>query len=121
VLDAVELAMPRLREAYMDQKALRIAEDAERYADRYRVEAEKMRAREAERRWKGEPLDELEVRKVASFLKSYNEMIRGEDFVVREVRGRARESRRFALAAAMLAAAALFAGGPYLPAPAHVR
>jgi zinc/manganese transport system permease protein len=113
VLDAAELAMPRLKEAYMDEKALRIAEEAERYAERYRGEAEAVRAREAERRWKGEPLDELEVRKVASFLKSYNEMIRGETFVAREVRSRAREAQRGWIGAALLLAAALVIGVPY--------
>jgi zinc/manganese transport system permease protein len=106
LLDAIEWAFPRVRHAYMDPKALGIAEDADRYAGRYREEAQKLRAREAERRWKGEPMDELEVRRVASFLKSYNEMIGGETFVAREVRSRARESRRLWLAAAMLLAAA---------------
>ena len=64
-----------------------------------------MRARDAERRWKGAPLDELEVRRFASFLKSYNEMMTGENFVVREVRSRARERYRWLLAAVLLAAA----------------
>jgi zinc/manganese transport system permease protein len=56
-----------------------------------------LRASEAERRWKGQPLDEIEVRRTASFLKSYNEMAKGELFVVREVRSRAREANRFAI------------------------
>ena len=114
LLDAMEYAFPRVRHAYMDAKAIAIAEDAEQHAARYRGEAEKVRARESERRWQGEPLDELEVRKIASFLKSYNEMIRGEAFVVREVRGRAREARRAWLAAAMLLAAFGVAGAPLL-------
>jgi zinc/manganese transport system permease protein len=106
LLDTLEAIWPRVRHAYMDDKALAIAQDAESYASRYRTEAERMRAREAERRWKGEPMEELEVRRTASFLKSYNEMIGGETFVAREVRSRAREERRFAIAALFLVAAA---------------
>jgi zinc/manganese transport system permease protein len=101
LLDLLERVFPAVRSAYMDEKALEIAADAERYRERYRDEARKLRALEAERRWKGEPLDELEVRKIASFLKSYNEMMKGEEFVVREVRDRAREARRWWIAAVL--------------------
>lgn len=108
LLDTAEHLAPKIRAAYMDEKSSRIAADAEAYAERYRGEAAKLREKEAERRWKGEPLDEIEVRRVASFLKSYNEMIKGETFVVREVRNRARTERRFAIAATLLLFAALF-------------
>lgn len=97
VLDALEHAVPALQGAYMGEKELAIAEDARKYAERYRGDAAKLRASEAERRWKGQPLDEIEVRRTASFLKSYNEMAKGELFVVREVRSRAREANRFAI------------------------
>ena len=76
-------------------------------------EAAQLRATEAERRWKGEPLDEHQLRRTASFLKSYNEMIRGEEFVVREVRSRAREAWRFAIAAAFLLAALAITPWPW--------
>jgi zinc/manganese transport system permease protein len=102
VLDALEHAVPALRSAYMSGKDLAIANDAGQYAERYRGDAARLRAMEAERRWKGEPLDEHQVRRTASFLKSYNEMIQGEVFVIREVRSRAREANRLAIGAAFL-------------------
>jgi zinc/manganese transport system permease protein len=102
VLDALERAFPAIRSGYMDEKARGIAADAGAYAVRYRGEAEKLRASEAERRWKGEPLDEIQVRRIASFLKSYNEMIKGEEFVTREVRGRAREAHRWLIGGVFL-------------------
>jgi zinc/manganese transport system permease protein len=102
VLDALERVFPAVRSAYMDEKALAIGAEAQRYGERYKVEADKLRAREAEHRWKGAPLDEAEVRRIASFLKSYNEMTRGEQFVVREVRSRAREARRWWIAGVFL-------------------
>ena len=99
LLDAMERAFPAVRSAYMDEKAQALAAEAARFAERYRDEAAKLRAGEQERRWKGAPLDELEVRRIGSFLKSYNEMTHGEEFVVREVRSRAREERRWWIAA----------------------
>jgi zinc/manganese transport system permease protein len=115
ILDALERAFPAIRTAYMDDKSIAIGAEAERYGERYRAEAETLRAREAERRWKGEPLDEAEVRRIASFLKSYNEMTRGEQFVSREVRIRARESQRWWIGAVfMLVALSL---GVSLPRP----
>ncbi|HEX7560049.1 MAG TPA: metal ABC transporter permease, partial [Usitatibacter sp.] len=58
VLDSLERAFPAIRGAYMDAKSLAIGAEAAAYGRRYRDEADKLRAREAERRWKGEPLDE---------------------------------------------------------------
>ena len=112
LLDAVERAWPGVRHLYMDAKARAIAEDAESHVVRYRDEADRLRAREAERRWKGEPLEEIEVRKIASFLKSYNEMIAGEAFVMREVRSRAREERRLWLGGLLLLAAVAIGSVP---------
>ena len=89
----------------MDEKAQAAAAEAAQYAQRYRDEASKLRAREEERRWKGEPLDELEVRRIGSFLKSYNEMTRGEEFVIGELRGRAREKNRWWIAGVLIALA----------------
>ena len=111
LLDSAEAVVPAVRNAYMDAKARAIAADAEEYRARYERDAQALRTREADRRWQGEPLGEMEVRRIASFLKSYNEMIKGEAFVAREVRDRARESSRWAIAV-VLAAGALAAGAP---------
>jgi zinc/manganese transport system permease protein len=111
LLDALERAVPSVRSTYMTDKDLAISKDAEQYAERYRDDAARVRAREAERRWKGEPLDEFEIRRTASFLKSYNEMIQGEVFVVREVRDRAREANRWLLAGALIAAGLVLVAG----------
>lgn len=122
LLDMLERFVPAVGDAYMDTKSVAIAADATAHAERYRGEAEKLRAREAERRWSGTPLAEEEVRRFASFLKSYNEMANGEAFVVREVRGRARAARRLPIATVFLLAAALVAPwwprkNRYLPLP----
>jgi zinc/manganese transport system permease protein len=102
VLDALERMFPAVRTAYMDDKAMATSADAERSAQRLRDDAQKLRAREAERRWKGEPLEEIEVRRIASHLRSNHEMTKGEEFVVREVRNRARRANRGWIAAVFL-------------------
>src|SRR5205814_3090891 len=105
LLDALERMYPALRAAYMDEKSLAIARDAEAYEERYGLEGQRLRDREAERRWKGEPLDEMEVRRIASVLKSYNEMMQGERFVVKEVRSRERERHRGWIALVLMGSA----------------
>ena len=60
---------------------------------RHRREVERLRALEREARWQGEGLSEEELRRIASFQQTYNEMGRGERFVQDHLRaiGRARE------------------------------
>jgi zinc/manganese transport system permease protein len=59
----------------------------------------------------GEALDDLTVRRISSFIKSYGEMRRGEEFVKREVRARARERIRWIVGGAVLLAALAIAPG----------
>lgn len=119
VLDALESAFPAVRAAYMDAKSRAVVEDASRYLERYRGDAEKVRANEAERRWKGESLPEEDVRRIASYLKSYNEMMKGETFVIREVRDRAREGNRWTIGGIFLLIAASLVVS--LPRRSHMR
>lgn len=106
VLDALESAFPAVRAAYVDARGRATIEDANRELERVRVEADNLRASEAEHRWKDDALPEEDVRRVASFLKSYNEMMKGETFVVRRVRDDARAANRFAIGGVFLLIAA---------------
>jgi len=51
------------------------------------------------------------VRRISSFLKSYGEMRNGEQFVMGEIRARARERLRWPLGAALLMAGLLLVPG----------
>ena len=53
-------------------------DEASARAKRYRRQAEELNARETASRWQGVALNDDEVRRVSSFLKSYNEMLKGE-------------------------------------------
>ena len=109
LLDGAEYLFPAVRGLYMtpvEQAAYR--ESAEQ-AERYRREGEKLNEREARSRYEGRQLDAMELGRLASFLKSYGEMRRGEQFVMAEVRSRARERNRAGLGAALaIAGLALF-------------
>jgi zinc/manganese transport system permease protein len=84
---------------------------------RARVEA--LNAEERERRWRGAALTQDEVRRIASYQQSYNEMGKGERFVQDHLLARARERERWwvSLPVAALAALGLGAMARLLPLP----
>jgi zinc/manganese transport system permease protein len=102
LLDAVEYAFPSLREAYLTRAEADTYRDARAYAERYRREADALNEMETRSRAEGQALDDLLVRRISSFIKSYSEMRRGEEFVQREVRARARERIRWVVGGALL-------------------
>ena len=105
LLDALEHAAPGLRQAYMTRPEAAAHADAATHAERYAREAEHLNEREARSRYESRALDDTEVRRISSFLKSYGEMQKGERFVMREVRSRARERLRWWAGALALALA----------------
>lgn len=109
LVDSAERMFPALRGLYMTPVELAAFQDSADQAERYRREGEKLNEREARSRWEGKRLDESEVRRLSSFLRSYGEMRKGEQFVMGEVRDRARERSRWSLGAALaVAGLALF-------------
>jgi zinc/manganese transport system permease protein len=92
---------------YMSRNEMQVYTDADEYAQRYTREAETLNQKEAQSRWQGEPLSDSEVRRISSFLQSYNEMRKGEEFVKREVRARARDRVRSRISGLLVIAAFL--------------
>lgn len=64
---------------------------------RNRAEVERLRAAEREARWRGDGLGEEELRRIASFQQTFNEMGRGERFVQDHLRAVARRRERWTL------------------------
>src|SRR5207253_1988475 len=114
LLDAAEYLVPSLRALYFTAGEAEVFADASRHAERYRLEAEKLNEFETRSRSQGAALDDDMVARISSFLKSYGEMGRGEQFVMREVRARARERVRWMAGAGMLVLA-------FFVAPSGVR
>ena len=111
LIDAIEYVVPSLRAIYFTAGEAEVYADARQYAERYRLEAEKLNEIETRSRSQGAALDDYMVARISSFLKSYGEMRRGEEFVMREVRSRARERVRWMAGAVMLVIALLVAPG----------
>ena len=111
LLDAAEYTLPALRTFYFTAGEAQAHADARQYAERYRNEAERLNAFEAQSRARNEALDDAMLARVSSFLKSYGEMTRGEEFVMHEVRSRARERTRWVIGAGLLGLAVVLLPG----------
>ena len=109
LIDLAEYAVPQLRSLYFTSSEHAAYADAGAYAERYRREAEALNERERRNRTEGETLDDFTVARISSFLKSYGEMRKGEQFVMGEVRARARERARWGVSFALLLLALLAA------------
>ncbi len=103
LLDLAEAWSPALPTLYMNVGYAQIFADAQADAERFRREAQRLDDIEARRRWDGQPLDDYQLRANTSFQRVYGEMRRGEEFVMREVKGRAREEVRWVGGALMIA------------------
>ena len=113
LIDLLEQAAPALRHLYFTKTEADAYQDADEYAERHRLAAEQLIEQERRSRTQGEALDETAVQRISSFLKSYAEMRKGEQFVMSEVRGRARERAGWSVSLCMLAAALLLAPLPW--------
>jgi zinc/manganese transport system permease protein len=113
LIDLVEHAMPALRSLYFTAAEQVAFADAGAYAERYRREAEQLNEREQRNRTEGEAFDDFSVARISSFLKSYGEMRKGEQFVMDEVRARARERVRWSASFGLLLFALLLAPVPW--------
>jgi zinc/manganese transport system permease protein len=67
-----------------------IYDSATRDMARFQREVDQLNAREKAARFQGEPLSDEEIRRIASYQQSFNEMARGERFVQEVLRGKAR-------------------------------
>jgi zinc/manganese transport system permease protein len=113
LLDVAEYAVPALRHLYFTPAEEATFVDAGAYAERYRAEAEQLNDLERRKRTEGEALDDFALARISSFLKSYGEMHKGEQFVMTEVRARARERVRWVLSAGFLILAMMMVGVPW--------
>jgi zinc/manganese transport system permease protein len=113
LIDTVEYAFPSLRALYFTRAEAATFADAGAYAERYRIEAERLNDLEKRSRSEGEAIDDFRVARISSFLKSYGEMRKGEQFVMDEVRARARERIRWSAGLALLVLAVPLAPVPW--------
>jgi zinc/manganese transport system permease protein len=72
-----------------------IYESATRDTARFQTEVDQLNAREKAARFQAEPLSDEEIRRIASYQQSFNEMARGERFVQEVLRSKARARERW--------------------------
>ena len=108
LLDSVERYVPSFRNTYFTKDEEVMHADAQRYVARYTAELNRLGEMEARNRYENTETDDFLVQKISSFQQSYNEMIKGETFVMREVRSRARERLRWPAAVIALLLFVLF-------------
>ena len=113
LLDIAEYVAPSLRTLYFTRAEVTTFADASEHAERYRMEAEQLNERERRNRTEGHAFDDFTVARISSFLKSYGEMRKGEQFVMGEVRMRARDRIRWPAAFVLLAGALVLAPVPW--------
>ena len=114
LLNAAEAFFPSVRWAYFNAQETAIYEDAQAYAARYAGESLRLGNIERSGRWQNASVDDDAVKRIASFQQSYNEMTKGEQYVMKEIRSRARERHRLSVAlaaAGMLALLTVWIGG----------
>lgn len=102
VLDAAERIAPWVRGLYMTRVEQATLADAASAAERYRLEAERLNQIEKRSRTEGDKIDDAQTARISSFLKTYGEMRKGEQFVMGEVKARARERNRWWLGSGLL-------------------
>jgi len=74
-------------------------ESATRDVLRFQAEVDRLDAMEKTARYQGKPLSDDEIRRIASYQQSFNEMTRGERFVQETLRGKARTRARWIIGA----------------------
>jgi zinc/manganese transport system permease protein len=72
-----------------------VYQSATRDMARFQGEVDQLNAREKAARFQSEPLSDEEIRRIASYQQSFNEMARGERFVQEVLRGKARARERW--------------------------
>lgn len=98
LLNALEAFFPAVRSAYFNARETATYEDAQAYAERYAAESLRLGSIERSGRWQNASIDDAAVKRIASFQQSYNEMMKGEQYVMKETRSRARERHRLPVA-----------------------
>jgi len=116
LLDAFEAWQPGIRAVFLTPQERAQWSDARHDARRYRAEVERLRTLERDSRWQGEAASDDELRRLGSYTQTFLEMQRGEQFVERALRNKARERQRWILGvpALLLAVAALLGVAPGL-------
>jgi zinc/manganese transport system permease protein len=114
VLALLEAAVGLGPEPFLNEDERATYEDAAATAQKLKGEIDGLNARERTARFQGAELSDDDVRRIGSYQRSFNEMARGELFVMDVLRGRARERQRWYVGVPLATAAAAILIAPPL-------
>lgn len=95
LLDLLEARFPQVRAVFLTPAEQEIFLDAVASRAKVRAQAQRMNEMERRSRWQGKELSDDELRKLSSYAQTFQEMQKGEEFVQREIRNKARERQRW--------------------------
>ena len=111
-LNSLAKLVPALHTWTMSAPEQRVVTESLTYAKRHQAEAERLNRMEADDRASGTLSDE-KLAKIASFIKNYNEMRTGEEFVAQETVARARVRNRWWLGLGQAGLGVIICGAAY--------
>ena len=112
LLNSVARLVPAVHTWTMSEPEQRVVTESLTYAKRHQAEAERLNRMEADDRASGNLSDE-KLAKIASFIKNYNEMRTGEEFVAQETLARARVRNRWWLGLGQVGVGVMICGAAY--------
>ncbi|MEH2549225.1 ferric-dicitrate binding protein FerR (iron transport regulator) [Bradyrhizobium sp. AZCC 2262] len=107
MLDLLEWASGIGPEAFLTPIERAVYADAARDAGLRQSQATELTNLERQSRWQGAELSDEAVRRLSTFQQAFNEMARGEEFVLKSLSARARERERWDVGAPLLTVAVL--------------
>jgi zinc/manganese transport system permease protein len=107
VLEFVDAVSGMHSQRFLTPEEQRMYADAVQSARLRHAQAAQVTLQERDSRWQGEGLSDDAVRRLGTFQQAFNEMARGEDFVLRQLTARARERQRWTEAPVVMAACAM--------------
>jgi zinc/manganese transport system permease protein len=96
-LDAVESAVPQVRDPFLTEDEIETLRDTEDSLARAQLELDRLRRMEQDARWGTLALDPEREERLRQFIAGRAELVAGDQLVLRTLRAKARERQRFPL------------------------
>jgi zinc/manganese transport system permease protein len=97
LLDALEIRYPTIRQVFLDLRERQLLDQAQNGTTQNQSKLQRLDAIERNSRWQGAELTGEELWQLTSYTLSFQEMEKGEQFVQRELRNKARDRQRLVL------------------------
>lgn len=97
ILDSLEIYQPKLQSLFLAKDEMDILTDAQVSSQYLRSQIINLDLKEQESRWLGEGMTDEDLRTMTSYTLSFQEMDKGEQFVQKTIRDKARDRQRWVI------------------------